>query len=292
MPPLIVVVMGTMTGVTGGVLRDILTAQVPLILRREIYATAAVAGVAAYLVLRAFDVPATASVGAGMIVVVALRLLAIRWDVHLPVIRRRWVPGGKRTPVASRGRRDAPRARSRRHHRYGGTTVTILEFMQGYKAAWEARDPAMFAALFHPDGRYHNTPFAGAARRASNCASIGSACKLQEDVQVTFEVLASTPASGIAHWHTTYQVASEELFQVWAKSTGTALPARKPGDPLPRMVLDGVLVGDVQRRPVHGSADLVAQHAHAGLSRGRAIASGVTGMAATCIGRHLATGLE
>jgi uncharacterized membrane protein YeiH len=88
-PPLIVVVMGTMTGVTGGVLRDILTAQVPLILRREIYATAAVAGVAAYLVLRAFDVPATASVGAGMIVVVALRLLAIRWDLHLPVIRRR-----------------------------------------------------------------------------------------------------------------------------------------------------------------------------------------------------------
>jgi uncharacterized membrane protein YeiH len=88
-PPLIVVVMGTMTGVTGGVLRDILTAQVPLILRREIYATAAVAGVAAYLALRAFDVPATASVGAGMIVVVALRLLAIRWDLHLPVIRRR-----------------------------------------------------------------------------------------------------------------------------------------------------------------------------------------------------------
>jgi len=88
-PPLIVVVMGTMTGVTGGVLRDILTAQVPLILRREIYATAAVAGIAVYLVLRAFAVHATVSVGAGMIVVVALRLLAIRWDLHLPVIQRR-----------------------------------------------------------------------------------------------------------------------------------------------------------------------------------------------------------
>jgi uncharacterized membrane protein YeiH len=88
-PPLIIVVMGTMTGVTGGVLRDILTAQVPLILRREIYATAAVAGVAAYIVLRALDVPATAAMGAGMIVVVALRLLAIRWDLHLPAIRRR-----------------------------------------------------------------------------------------------------------------------------------------------------------------------------------------------------------
>jgi uncharacterized membrane protein YeiH len=48
-PPLIVVLMGTMTGVTGGVLRDVITAQVPLILRREIYATAAIGGVAAYL---------------------------------------------------------------------------------------------------------------------------------------------------------------------------------------------------------------------------------------------------
>jgi len=88
-PPLIVIVMGTMTGVTGGVLRDILTAQVPLVLRREIYATAAVAGIAAYLALRAFGVPATASLGTGMIVVVALRLVAIRWDLHLPVFRRR-----------------------------------------------------------------------------------------------------------------------------------------------------------------------------------------------------------
>ena len=41
-PPLIVVLMGTMTGVFGGVLRDVITAQIPLILRREIYATAAI----------------------------------------------------------------------------------------------------------------------------------------------------------------------------------------------------------------------------------------------------------
>ena len=65
--------------------------------------------------------------------------------------------------------------------------------------------------------------------------------QLQEDVRVAYEVLASTASSGIAHWHVTYQVASEELFQIWARSTGTNLVARQPGDPLPRMVLDGVL---------------------------------------------------
>lgn len=87
-PALIVVLMGTMTGVTGGALRDIITAQVPLILRREIYATAAVVGIAVYLALRAFDTPRALALGAGMIVVVALRLLAIRWDLHLPVFRK------------------------------------------------------------------------------------------------------------------------------------------------------------------------------------------------------------
>ncbi|MFZ0788191.1 MAG: trimeric intracellular cation channel family protein [Chromatiaceae bacterium] len=87
-PPLIVVLMGTMTGVTGGVLRDVITAQVPLILRREIYATAAILGVAAYLALQALGMPRAPAFGAGMLVVVALRLLAIRQDLHLPVFRK------------------------------------------------------------------------------------------------------------------------------------------------------------------------------------------------------------
>ena len=84
-PPLIVVLMGTMTGVTGGVLRDVITAQVPLILRREIYATAAIAGVAVYLALQALGAPRASAFWVGMIVVVALRLLALRRGLHLPV---------------------------------------------------------------------------------------------------------------------------------------------------------------------------------------------------------------
>jgi uncharacterized membrane protein YeiH len=84
-PPLIVVLMGTMTGVTGGILRDVMTAQAPLILRREIYATAAIGGIAAYLTLQAFGMPRAPAFVIGMIVVVALRLLTIRWRLHLPV---------------------------------------------------------------------------------------------------------------------------------------------------------------------------------------------------------------
>ena len=118
--------------------------------------------------------------------------------------------------------------------------MNIDGFMQGYKAAWEQRDESMFAALFLPDGQYHNTPFQ-VQRGSAQLTEYWKRVKLQEDVHVAFEVLSSTGSSGIAHWHVTYRVASEELFQIWAKSTGTSLPARNPGEPLPRMVLDGIL---------------------------------------------------
>ena len=86
-PPIIVVLMGTMTGVAGGVLRDVITAQVPLILRRDIYASAAIVGVVLYLLLQAFGLQRSRAFAAGMVVVVALRLLAIRWGLQLPIFR-------------------------------------------------------------------------------------------------------------------------------------------------------------------------------------------------------------
>jgi len=94
------------------------------------------------------------------------------------------------------------------------------------------------------DGEYHNTPFA-VQRGHAELAEYWRRVKLQEDVRVTYEVLAITASGGTAHWHVTYQVASEELFQIWPKSTGTNLVARKPGEPLPRMVLDGVLKAEL-----------------------------------------------
>ena len=118
--------------------------------------------------------------------------------------------------------------------------MNIEQFMQGYKAAWEGRDERLFCALFAEDGAYHNTPFAVQRGRAQQ-ADYWQRVKLQEDVQLSYEVLADTLGGGVAHWHVTYQVASEELFAIWARSAGTHLPPREPGAPLPRMVLDGVL---------------------------------------------------
>ena len=103
--------------------------------------------------------------------------------------------------------------------------MDVEQFMQGYKKAWEERDEAQFCALFAPDGEYHNTPFA-VQRGHAELAAYWQRVKMQEDVQVRYEILASAPAGGIAHWHVSYQVASEELFRIWAQSTGTNLVAR------------------------------------------------------------------
>ena len=125
--------------------------------------------------------------------------------------------------------------------------MSIEGFMQGYKPAGERKDEALFFALFAADGVYCNTPFA-AQRGHAELAQYWRRVKLQDDVHVAYEVLAATPTGGIAHWHVTYQVASEELFQIWAQSTGTHLTDRRAGDPLPRMVLDGMLTAEFDGR--------------------------------------------
>jgi limonene-1,2-epoxide hydrolase len=121
--------------------------------------------------------------------------------------------------------------------------MDIEAFMLDYKAAWEQRDERLLCNLFAPDGTYHNTPFAE-QRGHAEIAAYWQRVKLQEDIHVSYQVLARTPGGGVAHWHVTYQVASEELFAIWAKSTGTGIPARTPGDPLPRLALDGILVAE------------------------------------------------
>jgi uncharacterized membrane protein YeiH len=85
---LIVVIMATITGVAGGAIRDILSAEIPAVLRQgSLYASAAMIGTLLYLLLPAFGVAAWPAAIAGMIAVVAIRLLAVFWGVELPVPR-------------------------------------------------------------------------------------------------------------------------------------------------------------------------------------------------------------
>jgi uncharacterized membrane protein YeiH len=86
LPALTVIVMGTITGAAGGILRDVLSGEVPLILRQtDLYATAAIAGVAVYLGLQAVGLDQEPASYLGMAAVAGLRFAAIRWQLRLPV---------------------------------------------------------------------------------------------------------------------------------------------------------------------------------------------------------------
>lgn len=119
--------------------------------------------------------------------------------------------------------------------------MDIEQFMQGYQRAWESSDENLLASLFAPDGVYRNTPFAE-QRGHEAIKAYWQRTKLQTDIRLRYEVLERHAGGGIAHWRTTYQVTSEDLFRIWAASTGTTLLARREGDPLPRLVLDGIAV--------------------------------------------------
>ena len=83
------VVMGITTGVFGGMIRDILAGEIPLILQKEIYATASLCGaIVYYLGFAVFELNAPAIV-ASFAVTFALRLAAIKWKISLPVLSQK-----------------------------------------------------------------------------------------------------------------------------------------------------------------------------------------------------------
>jgi uncharacterized membrane protein YeiH len=88
LPGIAAVVMGAITGSVGGLLRDILSAEVPLLLRQsDLYATASIAGSSLYLILQGLGIRRTTAALLGMATVAILRIAAILWRLRLPVFQ-------------------------------------------------------------------------------------------------------------------------------------------------------------------------------------------------------------
>lgn len=81
---LIAALMGVVTAVSGGIIRDVLCNEIPLIFRTEIYATASLAGALLMIGLSRGGVPHYVASIASMLLIVAIRLSAIRWHIQLP----------------------------------------------------------------------------------------------------------------------------------------------------------------------------------------------------------------
>ena len=80
------IALGTVTGSAGGVLRDVLTAEIPLVLRRgDLYASAAIIGTSAYFGLEMMGLSEQEAAFSGIAIVGAVRLAAIWWRLRLPV---------------------------------------------------------------------------------------------------------------------------------------------------------------------------------------------------------------
>ena len=83
--PLTAVILGMLTGIGGGMVRDVLAAEVPTVLRGDVYAVAALAGAAVVVVGRMLRFPSAAVTLAGAVLCFGLRLVAIRRGWQLPV---------------------------------------------------------------------------------------------------------------------------------------------------------------------------------------------------------------
>ena len=87
MSPVIAVMMGVWTAIIGGLLRDIICNEIPLLLQREIYITASIAGSLTYLALDYWGVDAVTNEFIMLFIIFFVRMLALKFDWHLPSIR-------------------------------------------------------------------------------------------------------------------------------------------------------------------------------------------------------------
>jgi len=83
--PVMAALLGVLTGIGGGMTRDVLLAEIPTVLRADLYAVAALAGAAIVVIGAALRLPSTAVTIAGAVVCFGLRFLAIRRGWLLPV---------------------------------------------------------------------------------------------------------------------------------------------------------------------------------------------------------------
>lgn len=81
----IAIVMGTMTAVFGGLIRDVICREVPLVLKSELYATTCIFGGAVYALADSASAPFYLTMVAAAIATLLLRLAAIRWQWQFPV---------------------------------------------------------------------------------------------------------------------------------------------------------------------------------------------------------------
>ena len=108
--PVMAALLGMLTGIGGGMTRDVLLAEIPTVLRADLYAVAALAGAAVVVIGDAVRLSSTAMTIAGAALCFGLRVMAIHYGWHLPIARR---PGQSTLEADAPDDRKDDRARRR-----------------------------------------------------------------------------------------------------------------------------------------------------------------------------------
>lgn len=87
--PIMAALLGMLTGIGGGMVRDVLVAEIPVVLRADLYAVAALAGAAAVVIGSLLQLPSAAATIMGATLCFGIRVMAIRYGWRLPVARPR-----------------------------------------------------------------------------------------------------------------------------------------------------------------------------------------------------------
>ncbi|MDF4222454.1 MULTISPECIES: trimeric intracellular cation channel family protein [Maribacter] len=88
LPPVMCIALGTITASFGGVIRDILCNEIPVIFRKEIYATVCILGGLVYFLLIQFPIQNTIAYSMAIVTIIIMRVLAVRFKISLPNIYR------------------------------------------------------------------------------------------------------------------------------------------------------------------------------------------------------------
>ncbi len=86
--PIMCITLGTITACFGGVIRDILCNEIPVIFRKEVYATACVLGALSYFLLRRLPFTEEYAYSAAILIIIVIRILVVKFKIALPNIYR------------------------------------------------------------------------------------------------------------------------------------------------------------------------------------------------------------
>jgi len=78
------IILGMVSAVFGGVLRDTLINEIPLIFKKEIYATACLAGAGLFVILNYYKIDADFNFFAGVALIILIRIISVRYKIALP----------------------------------------------------------------------------------------------------------------------------------------------------------------------------------------------------------------